>query len=108
MISPPPKSTLFPYTTLFRSQQTKQNNPDHQTNTGQIYRQQEWHPKQSPSRGLVDINKASTWTLLWMPFLLSVDLSCVCLVVWVILFGLLRSEERRVGKECRFRWWRYH
>src|SRR5436309_12255822 len=19
-----------------------------------------------------------------------------------------RSEERRVGKECRFRWWRYH
>src|SRR5690242_21624199 len=66
MISPPPKSTLFPYTTLFRSQQTKQNNPDHQTNTGQIYRQQEWHPKQSPSRGLVDIDKASTWTLLWM------------------------------------------
>src|SRR5690606_41905927 len=20
----------------------------------------------------------------------------------------LRSEERRVGKECRYRWWRYH
>src|SRR5690606_40020789 len=22
--------------------------------------------------------------------------------------NLLRSEERRVGKECRSRWWRYH
>src|SRR5205823_14975835 len=22
--------------------------------------------------------------------------------------GALRSEERRVGKECRSRWWRYH
>src|SRR6266508_6577301 len=22
--------------------------------------------------------------------------------------GQLRSEERRVGKECRARWWRYH
>src|SRR5689334_25037873 len=22
--------------------------------------------------------------------------------------GLLRSEERRVGKECRYRWLRYH
>src|SRR5438046_5434299 len=20
----------------------------------------------------------------------------------------MRSEERRVGKECRYRWWRYH
>src|SRR5207237_6992075 len=23
-------------------------------------------------------------------------------------FGLVRSEERRVGKECRSRWWAYH
>ena len=22
--------------------------------------------------------------------------------------GIVRSEERRVGKECRSRWWRYH
>src|SRR5688572_31713547 len=22
--------------------------------------------------------------------------------------GIYRSEERRVGKECRSRWWRYH
>src|SRR5437899_12064539 len=24
-----------------------------------------------------------------------------------ITFGFKRSEERRVGKECRARWWRY-
>ena len=23
-------------------------------------------------------------------------------------YGPLRSEERREGKECRSRWWRYH
>src|SRR5206468_9902043 len=22
--------------------------------------------------------------------------------------NITRSEERRVGKECRYRWWRYH
>src|SRR6478736_7908487 len=26
----------------------------------------------------------------------------------VVRFGPLRSEERRVGKECRSRWWPYH
>src|SRR5690242_20770493 len=24
------------------------------------------------------------------------------------LLKIYRSEERRVGKECRYRWWRYH
>src|SRR5260370_14183068 len=27
---------------------------------------------------------------------------------WVLPSGLLRSEERRVGKECRSRWSPYH
>src|SRR5437016_14636993 len=29
---------------------------------------------------------------------------------WMAAKGyvVLRSEERRVGKECRSRWWRYH
>src|SRR5258708_2608906 len=27
---------------------------------------------------------------------------------WVLLLGVLRSEERRVGKECRSRWSPYH
>ena len=29
-------------------------------------------------------------------------------IVWSALFWLLRSEERRVGKECRSRWSPYH
>src|SRR5687767_15713034 len=33
-----------------------------------------------------------------------------CLQVIVVLdgSGSMRSEERRVGKECRSRWWPYH
>ena len=27
---------------------------------------------------------------------------------WVITGDKNRSEERRVGKECRSRWWPYH
>src|SRR5690554_272072 len=27
---------------------------------------------------------------------------------WLHIIGILRSEERRVGKECRSRWWTYH
>src|SRR5947207_4658819 len=26
----------------------------------------------------------------------------------VVFVAKVRSEERRVGKECRSRWWRYH
>ena len=29
-------------------------------------------------------------------------------ILWVTLTALLRSEERRVGKECRSRWSPYH
>src|SRR5206468_6410161 len=30
----------------------------------------------------------------------------VCYQVWGCDAAILRSEERRVGKECRSRWWR--
>src|SRR5690554_7958113 len=26
----------------------------------------------------------------------------------ILIAGLNRSEERRVGKECRYKWWPYH
>ena len=26
----------------------------------------------------------------------------------MVIFGIMRSEERRVGKECRSRWSPYH
>ena len=34
---------------------------------------------------------------------------CLTLViVGAIVWGIIRSEERRVGKECRSRWSPYH
>src|SRR5574337_964834 len=32
----------------------------------------------------------------------------VGLAATVMFFASVRSEERRVGKECRYRWWPYH
>src|SRR5476649_1207412 len=66
MIRPPPRSTLFPYTTLFRS--------DRAGDTGL--------PGDRPHR-------------------LSGQSLCR-------FSAAERSEERRVGKECRSRWSPYH
>src|SRR5690606_39799632 len=37
-------------------------------------------------------------------------LTAILIVGWTAVRGtrVLRSEERRVGKECRYRWWRVH
>src|SRR3954449_8384104 len=63
MIRPPPRSTLFPYTTLFRSNDTA---------TTEIY-----------TLSLHDLSDLGGRRI-------------------------IRSEERRVGKECRSRWSPYH
>ena len=35
--------------------------------------------------------------------------SLLTVYIWIVIIGaLLRSEERRVGKECRSRWSPYH
>src|SRR5687768_18421852 len=78
MIRRPPRSTLFPYTTLFRSQ----------------------GPRDAPMSGQVASGVRAC--LAWMVG----DLGGV-----VRPFRRRRgsrSEERRVGKECRARWWPYH
>src|SRR2546425_481794 len=70
MIRRPPRSTLFPYTTLFRSEAV----------------------------------------IVWMATAFGVKLTAQ-LVETAPVVGLvlaLRSEERRVGKECRSRWSPYH
>ena len=49
----------------------------------------------------------------WPVFLL-VGILCMILsvrmqeILWSVSLGVLRSEERRVGKECRSRWSPYH
>ena len=35
-------------------------------------------------------------------------ISAGCMLVFIIAIGYYRSEERRVGKECRSRWSPYH
>src|SRR3712207_9033837 len=87
MIRRPPRSTLFPYTTLFRS-----------VFLVWLY----------TFRGGV---KSIIWTdvLKSLCLVLSVVL-CIYYIAGTLDFSFtgMRSEERRVGKECRSRWSPYH
>src|SRR5688572_33291792 len=100
MIRQPPRSTLFPYTTLFRSQAShfvhipglstsRQNTKD------QVYAQNEmlaYQQKESTAR-VASIME-------------NTNLSKQQQVSEIM--RQMRSEERRVGKECRWQWWLYH
>src|SRR2546422_10322568 len=106
MIRRPPRSTLFPYTTLFRSDEFL-------LTVGQRH----------------NLSSHSADHLTGFPFEPGlIDLECFALaqhhraldhvlqlahvpgpvVRFEQLQRLLRSEERRVGKECRSRWSPYH
>ena len=55
----------------------------------------------------------AVWMYLWVgALLLAVILQCLVFMkkAWkhALELGLRRSEERRVGKECRSRWSPYH
>src|SRR5256886_17614057 len=93
MIRRPPRSTLFPYTTLFRSIQQVQAGlmaiyvsgwqvAADANHALEMYPDQSLYPSDSVPALLRRINNA----------LKRAD----------------RSEERRVGKECRSRWSPYH
>src|SRR2546430_13915018 len=98
MIRRPPRSTLFPYTTLFRS-----------TADGYVVRlaipfRSLRFPRASTQTWGVAVgriirrnNEESYW-----PHLTN------RVKGFVPQFASLRSEERRVGKECRSRWSPYH
>src|SRR3989441_11403543 len=101
MIRRPPRSTLFPYTTLFRSApvppvllgswtySATQTNPS-ATLSGilQITSQCGQELGGALSGSIVDVNGSRPFT--------------------GTISGVVRSEERRVGKECRSRWSPYH
>src|SRR5256886_15170284 len=98
MIRRPPRSTLFPYTTLFRSDVDKHGYPSESSVSSRA-------PARTP------------------PWPHSV-IGAIVSVGWAYGGGgdegdsrpcsgrpggaALRSEERRVGKECRSRWSPYH
>src|SRR3712207_9151146 len=101
MIRRPPRSTLFPYTTLFRSQFAKVQvtiEPLEVTADGPTY----------------EFVNAVTGGRIPREYIPSVDAGMQDAMQYGILAGYpmvgvkARSEERRVGKECRSRWSPYH
>src|SRR2546430_17719274 len=123
MIRRPPRSTLFPYTTLFRSSLFSQSGPRLRismiptTDAGKMLRE---------AQPLVDYLEKKTGTKIVMTIPTNYAAVVEAMVndqVDIAHFGgftfvqisaragakpLVRSEERRVGKECRSRWSPYH
>src|SRR3712207_9227408 len=102
MIRRPPRSTLFPYTTLFRSGLSAKI-------AEEAGFEGIWASSLSISAalGTRDNNEAS-----WTQVLEVVEFMADATTVPILLDGDTgygnRSEERRVGKECRSRWSPYH
>src|SRR3989454_12804892 len=104
MIRRPPRSTLFPYTTLFRSPQALAHgheaehrlahvaDGDHLVPVGD-----DREPAHRPHPTAVGRGGEAERVVRWQP-LRGVEAAA----------GVARSEERRVGKECRSRWSPYH
>src|SRR3712207_9274514 len=124
MIRRPPRSTLFPYTTLFRSDESgikikdleKQKiqiaciTPSHQFPTGiimPIRRRNEllhW-ANASEERYIVEDDYDSEFKYNGRPIPALKAIDQKDKVIYMGSFSnSIRSEERRVGKECRSRW----
>src|SRR3712207_9096124 len=105
MIRRPPRSTLFPYTTLFRSQCTNMKDYINQSTPG-LYNKNIFNTFPF-LRKFVDVSK-------YQSFIKNLDYNYICPKIFQSKFPPFyykyrkRSEERRVGKECRSRWSPYH
>src|SRR3712207_9577777 len=104
MIRRPPRSTLFPYTTLFRSTAYGGLIADRFDKRRILKITQLWLALCALVLGLLAVTDVATTEHVYL---------------LALLFGLgvafdnparqsFRSEERRVGKECRSRWSPYH
>src|SRR3989441_12232642 len=99
MIRRPPRSTLFPYTTLFRSRPLS-GGSRRPVSARDVARRMALCCRQLAEQGLVagqDGNLA-----------VRVGRERVLVTPRGVIKALVRSEERRVGKECRSRWSPYH
>src|SRR2546430_17253358 len=100
MIRRPPRSTLFPYTTLFRSYVDQTNTSDAVANADAT----------SSAQQTVSQSQEGPGPLLRLGDRLLRGTRRVGVRHGVGRVRLVdvRSEERRVGKECRSRWSPYH
>src|SRR5690625_7647917 len=117
MLRPPPRSTLFPYTTLFRSLPVDSEavelwknhttiNPDHILLYGKednFWEMGETGPCGPCSEVHIDLRPEEERKKVPGSTLVNRDDPRV-MEIWNLVF---RSEERRVGKECRSGWRKY-
>src|SRR3712207_9269879 len=115
MIRRPPRSTLFPYTTLFRSVETERKDEAGGVEGGEGFELRDvfFMPPEAFAEGSgadgflrhlsTDLAQAMDARIVddLRNFLVDAD-------VGQDLAAINRSEERRVGKECRSRWSPYH
>src|SRR2546425_11622025 len=107
MIRRPPRSTLFPYTTLFRSSKRWNTDPFFKefavnyTNAATIINDdfKDTEDLDGVFSGMVKFTEPAFWPYNGLE-------GWYDNASWAYKRG--RSEERRVGKECRSRWSPYH
>src|SRR3712207_9236390 len=106
MIRRPPRSTLFPYTTLFRSVEKSLRwlTRGHEMSVEDVIRGAIFDEDHHNMVIVKDIEMYSLCEHHLLPFFGKVH---VAYIPNGRIVGL-RSEERRVGKECRSRWSPYH
>src|SRR3989441_9983146 len=104
MIRRPPRSTLFPYTTLFRSRLYHQSS--HLGDEYLLHTNAQRVDLTFEAAELLVSKEIAQWRVYGGGEYLFAH-SPADLAPGV-LHGGLRSEERRVGKECRSRWSPYH
>src|SRR5947208_16626475 len=95
-IPPTPRSTLFPYTTLFRSESCEKHqiaNDTIEERCNSVEHVDSFSFGWPEGEGINMFNRITAFFY-----------GVVC---YLVFFATFRSEERRVGKECRSRCWRY-
>src|SRR2546422_11705242 len=106
MIRRPPRSTLFPYTTLFRSERHRSPLPAPDlVRLLAVLSELEPQLRSSGNARLA----VELLLLRWAMMSRTVELEAVIRALGKEpVEKPVRSEERRVGKECRSRWSPYH
>src|SRR3712207_9491719 len=110
MIRRPPRSTLFPYTTLFRSEGHTHGGHDHSEHDHGAHHHGDHGDGLEWEDLMPEINRATDPTnMIWK--LIDRETGAENHAIsWSFTVGdrVKRSEERRVGQECRSRWSPYH